>query len=149
MNAKEFFCKSAFSALLMAAALTLPAGCRSCPQCPEVAARDSVAAVDVEKSLHVGWRVDSVSTRDSIVTYISGDTVRMHEYHFREKVKLHTDTATRDRVIRRLLTRTVTVTKSVPAPRPRWLTALAACGAGAILLLILYIYRKFKKSLTH
>lgn len=125
-----------------AAAVTVLPGCRSCPQCPEVSQAETVVSSEADMSLDIRWRVDSVSVRDSVVAYMAGDTLRVREFHFRDRIRIHTDTMTRHRIVNRYHTRTVTVTKTVQASRPLWLRIVAAVGFLSLASVIVYILKK-------
>lgn len=127
-------------------ALAALASCRSCPQCPEVSESSSMADFRSDDTRAYTFRLDSVTVRDSVVMTISGDTVRIRETRWRERVSVRTDTLTitRFRIITRNLTRTVTLTRTVESPRPWWLKTLAAAGAAAIIAALCSIGRRLK-----
>lgn len=127
-------------------ALTALASCRSCPQCPEVSESSSMADFRSDDTRAYTFRLDSVTVRDSVVMTISGDTVRIRETRWRERVSVRTDTLTitRFRIITRNLTRTVTLTRTVETPRPWWLKTLAAAGAAAMIAALCIIGRRLK-----
>ena len=93
----------------------------------------------------IRWRIDSIHARDSIVTLIKGDTVRIERWSDRVKIVEKTDTV--------FLHSTDSIASTVfikesPASSadalPWWKSALAWIGAGALLAIFaIFFIRSF------
>lgn len=97
---------------------------------------------DVDTVSSIRLRVDSIVTKDSIVTFIKGDTVQIEKWHSTVKERLRVDTV--EKIITRIEYRTHTETVTVEVNRLRWWQrALMWCGvifAGSIILFLIISY---------
>lgn len=119
-----------------AAMLLLSAGCCQSRPCAVRSERADSAATEASAELRVSlWR-DSVTVRDSLVTTVRGDTVRIDRWHIRERDRLRVDTVTRTDTVRLERTRTLTIREKTAPPARRWrwaalAAALLTLGAAA------------------
>lgn len=101
--------------------------CASCSKKIYVPVENSVTRTDT--LLQTQLRVDSFWQHDSVAIMLKGDTVRIAEYHFRDKVKMVRDT----------LYKSVTDTARIAVPYPvkrklsRWERIKQEAGGVAII----------------
>ena len=139
--------KRLLSALTVLIVLPVLIVLSSCTRKVLVPVENTVTRTDT--LLQTQLRVDSFRQHDSVAVMLKGDTVRIAEYHFRDKVKMVRDT----------LYKSVTDTAriAVPCPVERKLTrwerikqeagglAIGALALTVIAVVVVWLIKKFRK----
>lgn len=145
------FCRAAWGQLLVIVVQTLMLSCivaaiTSCRTCKQQQSSDAVKYVYAADSLqNVSLRIDSVFVKDSVFTFVKGDSVLITHYRDSYRDRLRIDTVVKLKTRTVYITRTERITAR-PERRPRVaIMTIILLGVTAYLIgkLLALIYWKF------
>ncbi len=93
------------------------------------------------------WKADTLTVRDSVSTFVKGDSVVVERIRWKEHLREVRDTVVKNHIDSIYIEKPVPieVVKEVNKPLPWWRKILIWLGALSLVLILLFAVNKFKK----